>query len=227
MATNEQVLTRRERKQRATREGLLAAALSLFAERGYERTTMDDIADKADVARATAFNYFPRKEEFLLAWANGRRAVVADLLAREQAGSVDVWDRLRHAFMNLCDNLERDTVRNKALTRAWFQAGGPLLPGAFATATVFADTLRHAQSRGELRPGINVDNAGRVLLDAYLGALVHWAIDDEQDPAAPSLREQLGAILDLVINGLSSTRTPDDPPKQIPEAPPAMPQRRR
>ena len=71
--------TRRERKQRATREGLLTAALSLFAERGYENTTMDDIAMKADVARATAFNYYRHKEDFLLAWAERRRTVMADL----------------------------------------------------------------------------------------------------------------------------------------------------
>jgi TetR/AcrR family transcriptional regulator, cholesterol catabolism regulator len=212
MTPDEQIVTRRERKQRATREGLLAAALSLFAERGYERTTMDDIADRADVARATAFNYFPRKEEFLLAWAHGRRAVVADLLTREQAGSVDVWDRLRHALMSLCDNLEADTVGNQALTRAWFQAGGPLLPDAFATATVFADTLRYAQTRGELRPGVDVDSAGRVLLDAYLGALVRWATNDEKDPSVASLRDQLDAMLDLVINGLGSARTPVDAP---------------
>ena len=196
--------TRRERKQRATREGLLTAALSLFAERGYESTTMDDIAMRADVARATAFNYFPHKEDFLLAWAERRRDIMADLLAREQATSVDVGDRLRHAFMNLCDNLEADRAGNRALTRAWFQAGGPLLPDAWATAKVFADTLRHAQSRGQLRPGIDADDAGRVLLDAYLGALIRWATHTDEGPRAPSLRDQLGAVLDLVVNGLRS-----------------------
>ena len=43
---------------------------------------MDDIAMRADVARATAFNYFPHKEDFLLAWAERRRDIMADLLAR-------------------------------------------------------------------------------------------------------------------------------------------------
>jgi AcrR family transcriptional regulator len=148
------------------------------------------------------FNYFPRKEEFLLAWARRRRAIIADLLDREQAGSVDVWDRLRHAFMSLCDNLEADTAGNQALTRAWVQAGGPLLPDASATAQIFTDTLRHAQSRGQLRSGIDVDAAGRVLLDAYLGALVRWAAHGDQDPPAPSLRDQLGTLLDLIVNGL-------------------------
>ena len=196
--------TRRERKQRATREGLLTAALSLIAERGYENTTMDDIAMRADVARATAFNYFPHKEDFLLAWAERRRTVMADLLAREQATSVDVWDRLRHALMNLCDNLEADQTSNQALTRAWFQAGGPLLPDAWSTAKVFADTLRYAQSRGQLHPGVDADSAGRVLLDAYLGTLVRWATHHDQGPLAPSLRDQLGTVVDILINGLRS-----------------------
>jgi hypothetical protein len=67
---------------------------------------------------------------------------------------------------------------------------------------VFADTLRHAQSRGQLRPGIDVDSAGRVLLDAYLGALVRWAADGDRVPDGPSLQDRLGTVLDLVINGL-------------------------
>jgi AcrR family transcriptional regulator len=37
---------------------VLAAALELFVERGYDNTTMDEIAERADVARAAVFNYF-------------------------------------------------------------------------------------------------------------------------------------------------------------------------
>jgi len=190
----------RERKQRATRERLLTVAQTLFADRGYDRTTMDDIAAAADVSRATAFNYFPRKEELLLALVARRRAVIVDLLAREQPEAADVADRLRRVLMSLCDALDTDPAGNRALTLAWVQAGGPLLPDAFATAAVFADALRGAQAHGQLRPDIGPDSAGRILLDAYLGALVRWAA--EPDATTASLREQFGAVLDIVIDGL-------------------------
>jgi AcrR family transcriptional regulator len=195
----------RERKQRATRERLLTVAQNLFAERGYDRTTMDEIAAAADVSRATAFNYFPRKEELLIALVERRRAIIVDLLAREPAEGADVMDRLRHVFTDLCDVLDTDSAGNRALTRAWVQAGGPLLPEAFATAAVFADTVRDAQARGQLRPDLAPGNAGRVMLDAYLGALVRWAADQEATTA--SLRDELIAAVDTIINGLRSPRT--------------------
>jgi AcrR family transcriptional regulator len=57
---------RRERKKRQTRETIVAAAFALFAQRGFEAVTVAEIADRADVARATLFSYFPSKESIVL-----------------------------------------------------------------------------------------------------------------------------------------------------------------
>lgn len=64
---------RRDRKKTETRQALREAAHRLFAEKGFSRTTIDDITEAADVSRRTFFRYYSSKEDLL-------RVDVADLL---------------------------------------------------------------------------------------------------------------------------------------------------
>lgn len=61
----------RERKRRETHRKLTETGLTLFAQKGFEGTTLDDIASAAGIARRTFFHYFSSKEEIILAWQNG------------------------------------------------------------------------------------------------------------------------------------------------------------
>jgi AcrR family transcriptional regulator len=73
----------RERKRQQTRERLTRAAMALFLERGFETTTLDDIAAAAEISRRSFFHYFDSKEDVVFAWHEEiTAALVAAITAR-------------------------------------------------------------------------------------------------------------------------------------------------
>ena len=73
----------RERKRQQTRERLTRVAMALFLERGFEATTLDDIAAAADISRRSFFHYFGSKEDVVFAWQeDSTAALIAAVAAR-------------------------------------------------------------------------------------------------------------------------------------------------
>jgi len=85
----------RERKKAATRKAIHDGAIRLFGEQGFAGTTIDQIAEAADVSRATVFHYFPTKESIVFGDAPQAIAALAALLedATEVVPAVREWLR--------------------------------------------------------------------------------------------------------------------------------------
>jgi AcrR family transcriptional regulator len=71
----------RERKKIKTREAIRAATYGLIREQGYDTTTVEQIADRAEVSPSTVFRYFPVKEDIVLTDAYDP-VLLAELRAR-------------------------------------------------------------------------------------------------------------------------------------------------
>jgi AcrR family transcriptional regulator len=76
----------RERKRQQTRERLTRAAMALFLERGFEATTLDDIAAAADISRRSFFHYFASKEDVVFAWHEETTAALIAAVEARPAG---------------------------------------------------------------------------------------------------------------------------------------------
>ena len=124
----------RERKKRRTRQAIAAAALRLFAERGFEETTIVDIAAAAEVAPRTFFSYFPSKEDVVFAEIDDRLADVRERLDRRPAGEIPLTimrrivletmealaaEQGRHAAVRVRLMLERPALQARALQRLY------------------------------------------------------------------------------------------------------------
>ncbi len=58
-------LSRRDRERQARRQAMLDAARAVFAEKGYEQATLDEVAERAEFGKGTLYNYFPAGKEEL------------------------------------------------------------------------------------------------------------------------------------------------------------------
>lgn len=201
-------LGRRERKKLQTKERLLDCAVDLFTSQGYDATTMEDIGECADVSRATMYNYFARKDDIVTEVFRRRRAAVAKLVSEANEATTDAADRLRYVLLGWARIYEENPETGRAMVRAWLRAGYPLMSDAWDSAALLADILRAGQNRGDIRPDIDADQAGLVLLDVYLGAIYRWvANEDDQE----NLQKNVAAMLDVVLNGLTAKRTSTRP----------------
>jgi AcrR family transcriptional regulator len=90
----------RERKRVETHARIQAEAVRLFLERGFEATTLDEIAEAAGVSRRSLFHYFGSKEEIVLSTKAGFPAMIAAAVARRPADE-PLLDMVENAFIDL------------------------------------------------------------------------------------------------------------------------------
>ncbi|WP_408895822.1 TetR/AcrR family transcriptional regulator [Nocardioides sp. R1-1] len=195
--------TARARRRGQRRDRVFDAAVELFVEQGYEATTMDDIASRADVARTSVFNYFARKSAFLDEWSARRRARAFHALPPTVAAG-----SLRDELSAIMQELAAISGASRRETTALIGAAVVALDllDDHPLSHEFTSVLR--RRRAELRPGVEPSLVGMTIATGYFAILRAWI-----GPGRPpfDLRERLGDLVDLVLDGAalspSSART--------------------
>lgn len=190
------------RRRLATRERLYEAAVALITERGYEATTVDEIAARAGMSRRTSFNHFTTKGEITVEWARRRRAQAARAAmgVSGQDGAADVLGRLRAYFHELAVITESRPVETREMLFGYLQVCGPVLqPSPMAQelqAWLVDDRAECTGARTRLQP------AAEILHDVYMGALWRWM--RHVDPPAGAFMAELDAAVEIAIRGIAA-----------------------
>ncbi len=95
----------RERKKRKTRAAIVDAAMSLFEEKGFDATTIAEIASKAEIAPRTFFAYFPSKEDVVFSDSSEALASMRVRFASRGPGE-DAIDALRGWIAGMVEQMD-------------------------------------------------------------------------------------------------------------------------
>jgi AcrR family transcriptional regulator len=172
-------LSRRERHSAAVRQRLFDAAMQMFAERGFVKTTVEDITDAADVGKGTFFNYFHSKEELLNSFGETRIAKVQKALREAIEGHEPVKSAVRRLFFDLAlePTRTRELTRSMMLTMLSNEnvrefACARLQQSGALTAKIFS----LGQDRGEVRRDVRVSDLAQTFRESHFGAMLLWSL---------------------------------------------------
>ncbi|MFB4320249.1 TetR family transcriptional regulator [Actinomadura sp. 21ATH] len=159
----------RERTRRAVRAELAELALGLFVERGYEETTVDDIAAAAGLSKRSFFRYFPSKEDVVFGDVEDLADQVADAVRARPAGEAP-WTALR-AVLREWEGRVHAAQRDPATLRLIEST-----PALRARLNLRRDGMRERITAALLdRPGSGLDAFTADLLTACAAAAVDAA----------------------------------------------------
>ena len=116
LAVVQPVKSRREEYSAATRQALLDSATALFAERGYARTSLDEIAAGARVTKGALYGHFAGKQALFRAVLDQLEAATTQEVTRAVEAADNAWDGALvglDAFLRAC----RDTVYGTVVMR--------------------------------------------------------------------------------------------------------------
>ena len=195
-------LSRRERKKEETRTRIFRAAIQLFRDRGFESTTVDEITEKADVAKGTFFNYFPRKESVLAHLSETRLVDIEENASVILATDKPVRDKLVELYLNAASAYAEDKELSRfVLTDLMQRAFGPVEDVGSRWQKVTVQVIRHGQDKGELRRDVEPVRAESLLTSLYFATLYEWVCCPGQ---TFDVEEELRARLHLALDGIAA-----------------------
>lgn len=200
---------RRQRRSAEIRERLFRAALNLFAAKGFNETTVEDITETADVGKGTFFNYFPSKDHILLAFGEMQLAKLQEAIDLARQTNEPMPQFLRALGVRMT----QEPTRNPAIIRALLQAYLSTTPVRTAmndlqkrVHALHTQMIQLGQERGEIRSDLPAAEIAHVFRQTIFGTLLIWSLYGDA-----SLQSRLDSAFEIIWSGLTPRNTSSTP----------------
>ena len=192
----------RERKRRQTRQALIGAAMRLFGEKGYDETTVAQIAAAAGVSTKTFFNYFASKDEVLFPHLSDRIGRAVSIIERRRPGD-DVADVLVRAMEDMLADAVRDELAGGlAAARLPLLMSVPAVQAATLRRYFLAET-RLAEALRRAWPDTFDLPAAAAVIGSLMGAVLAAAVVSLEHGGTPGqVQAAARRAMDIAIGGL-------------------------
>ena len=163
--------SKRARNQAARRERVIAAAVQLASEGGYEAVQMRDVAAQAEVALGTLYRYFPSKDHLLIAALAEQVSTLQRRLAQKPPRGTSAAERVVDVLRRASRALEREPRLTAALVTALSSADPSVAEAKQEVNDILASVIADAVDHDALAQS---EDVVRVLGHVWFAALVSW-----------------------------------------------------
>jgi len=195
----------RERKKQKTKRALADAATRLFAHRGYEETTIADLATAAEIAPRTFFSYFTSKEDVLFADVDARIATLSRLELRHPHEPLP--EGLRRVAGEIVKSVLGDLQGEKAEIRIRIIRSQPSLQAAALLRQRAAEKMLAGRLQAAYPEELDTVLAAAVV-GAFTSAIRAAAEEPGSGPSGRNVEQVVDRVRRLLEDGLVPQRTP-------------------
>jgi len=196
-------LTRKERDKLLRRTDILRAAEHLFARKGYERATIQDIAEQAQYGAGTVYLYFKDKESLYHSLINEKISTMVSLIREKTAGIDDAGRKLEIFVTEVLDYFEKNHdffrifISERGKLQWELEMHSPKSPH-IEHLPFITDIIKEGQQQKLLRDDYSARQVAEIMVSVISSVIFDYL---KQKPGTKSLREMSGFILELFLNG--------------------------
>lgn len=198
----------REQKKKETRCRIFEISSRMFREKGFEKTTVDEITKEAGIAKGTFFNYFPTKESLLYYFREQKEEFIRTIMNDQISLGISSRQKIENFLVQVAEHYEKE---RELLRLLFFEQKKLLLTTGHEKSchsdkrkkheffiNMLADFVREGMHKGEIRSDADSKVVAEILYAVYFHSLMIW-LHSEKDY---SFSKDMSAKIAIIFEGI-------------------------